>query len=101
MDACHVFLGWAWVFDRRVMYDGRINTYTFTLNHKKITLTPLKSTHSSKPKENPKMDIFLTTLLRSQMLEFEPYKEWILIGQQPVLATASHHPLLTPPCSTP
>jgi len=78
-----------------------MNTYTFSLNHKKITLTPHKSTHSSKPKENPKLDIFLTTLLKYQMLEFEPYKEWIVLGQEPALGTASHHPLLTSPRSTP
>ena len=41
MDACHVLLGRPWLFDRRVMHDGRINTYTFTKDHKKITLTPL------------------------------------------------------------
>ena len=77
------------------MHDGRMNTYTFTKDHKKITLTPLKS-HSSKHKENRKKEVFLTTLLKSQMHEFESYKEWILLGQEPALATASHHPLLTP-----
>ena len=30
------------------------------------------------------------------MHEFELYKEWILLGQEPALATASHHSLLTP-----
>jgi len=49
-----------------------------------------------KLKENPKMDVFLTTLLKSQMHEFESYKEWILLGHEPTLATPSHHPLLTP-----
>jgi len=62
------------------MHDGRMNTYTFTKNHKKITLTSLKSPSPSKPKENPKMDVFLTTLLKFQMHEFESYKEWILLG---------------------
>jgi len=95
MDACHVLLGRPWLFDRRVMHDGRMDTYTFTKDHKKITLTPLKSSFPSKPKENPKMDVFLTTLLKSQMHEFEPYKEWILLGQDSAIAIASHHPLLT------
>jgi len=53
MDACHVLLGRPWLFDRRVMHDDRMNTYTFTKNHKRITLTPLKSSTTSKPKENP------------------------------------------------
>ena len=42
MDACHVLLGRPWLFDRSVMHDGRLNTYTFAKDHKKITLTPLK-----------------------------------------------------------
>ena len=54
MDACHVLLGWPWLLYRRVMHDGHINTYTFTKDHKKITLTPLKSSCPSKPKKTPK-----------------------------------------------
>lgn len=96
MDACHVLLGRPWLFDRRVMHDGRMNTYSFTKHHKKITLTPLKSTTPSKPKENPPKDIFLTTLLKSQLHEYEPYKEWILLGQEPASSTAPSHPLLAP-----
>ena len=96
MDACHVLLGRPWLFDREVMHNGRLNTYTFTKDHKKITLTPLKISSLSKPKDNPKLDVFLTTLLKSQMHEYEPFKEWILLGQEPTQATASPHPLLTP-----
>jgi len=66
-----------------------MNTYTFTKDHKKITLALLKTSSLSKPKDNPKMDVFLTTLLKSQMHEFEPYKEWILLGQEPALASVS------------
>jgi len=75
MDACRVLLGRPWLFDRGVMHNGRLNTYTFTKDHKKITLTPLKISSLSKPKGNPKLDVFLTTLLQSQMHEYEPYKE--------------------------
>jgi len=80
MGACHVLLGRPWLFDRRVMHDGRMNTYTFTKDHKKITLTPLKISSFSKSEGNPKMDVFLTSLLKSQMHEYESYKEWILLG---------------------
>ena len=40
MDACHILLGTPWLFYRRVIHDGRMNTYTFHKDHKKITLTP-------------------------------------------------------------
>jgi len=43
IDACHVLLGRPWLFDWRVMHDSCMNTYTFTKDHKKITLTPLES----------------------------------------------------------
>jgi len=95
MNACHVLLWHPWLFDRGVMHNGRLNTYTFTKHHKKITLTPLKIPSHSKPKDNLKLDVFLTTLLKSQMHEYEPYKEWILLGHESTQATASPHPLLT------
>jgi len=40
------------------------------------------------------MNVFLTTLLKSQLHEFKTYKEWILLGQEPALTTAHTHPLL-------
>ena len=71
----YVILGRPWLFDRGVMHNGRLNTYTFTKDHQKITLTPLKIPSHSKPKDNPKLDVFLTTLLKSQMHEYESYKD--------------------------
>jgi len=43
IDACHILLGKPWLFSKRVKNDGRMNVYTFTKDHKKITLTSLKS----------------------------------------------------------
>ena len=42
MDACHLSLGRPWQYDRRVIYDGLKNTYTFNKNDSKIVLAPLK-----------------------------------------------------------
>jgi len=33
MDTCHILLDRLWVFDRSVLHDGRVNTYTFTKDH--------------------------------------------------------------------
>ena len=96
MDACHVLLGRPWLFDRSVMHDGRLNTYTFAKDHKKITLTPLKSNSHKRPQDTPSMDVFLTTLLHSQLHEYDDFKEWILLGQEPAEAKDSSHPLLFP-----
>ena len=103
MDACHVLLGRPWLFDRSVQHDGRLNTYTLHKDRKKITLTPLKSTHALKPKNNSSMDVFFTTLLKSQQHEFETLKELILLHENPSNTSASFptpspqtHPLLSP-----
>ena len=73
-----------------------MNTYTFTKDHKKITLTPLKPRSQKKPQDNPKLDVFLTTLLHSQLYEFEDFKEWILLGEEPTELKDFSHPFLTP-----
>jgi len=96
MDACHVLLGCPWLLDRRVMHDGHLNTYTFTKYHKKITFTPLKPTSQRKSQDTNSMDVFLTTLLHSQLHEFCAYKEWILLSQQSIEAKDSSHPFLVP-----
>ena len=96
MDACHVLLGRPWLFDREVKHDGRLNTYSFAKDHKRITLTPLKPSSQKKPQNNPNVDVFLTTLLHSQLHEYQDFKEWILLGQEPAQAKDSSHPLLIP-----
>jgi len=75
MDACHILLGRPWLFDKRIMHDGKMNTYTFHKDHKKITLTPLQSGPSPKTKDKLHMDVFFATLQKSQLHEFEPLKE--------------------------
>ena len=40
MDTCHLLLGRPWLFDRKVIHDGYLNTYTFSKDGKKITLAP-------------------------------------------------------------
>jgi len=47
MDACHVVLSRPWSFDRRIMHDGLMNTYSFVLDHKKITFLHLDHPNSS------------------------------------------------------
>ena len=96
MDASHVLSGRPLLFHRSVMPDGQLNTYTFAKDHKKITLTPLKPTSQRKPQDTPSMDVFLTTLLYSQLYEYDDFKDWILLGREPAEAKDCSHPLLTP-----
>jgi len=50
MDACHILLGRPWLFDRKVTYDGYLNTYTFSKDGKTITLAPLSPSQIQKRK---------------------------------------------------
>jgi len=96
MDACHVLLGRPWLFDRNVMHDGRMNTYSFILDHKKITLTPIRPSQLLKPKETPQKDILLTNLLKAENHEFESFKDWLLLGLDKTKTVTHSHPLLIP-----
>ncbi|XP_027368321.1 uncharacterized protein LOC113874283 [Abrus precatorius] len=41
MDACHLLLGRPWQYDRKIVYDGFKNTYSFVKDGVRIKLTPL------------------------------------------------------------
>lgn len=41
MNVCHMLLGRPWLYDRRVIYDGYANTYSFNFKGKKFVLDPL------------------------------------------------------------
>lgn len=49
MDACHILLWRPWLFDRRVIYDGYANTYSFNKDGYKITLVPDPKSSPRKP----------------------------------------------------
>lgn len=38
MDACHILLGRSWQYDEQVTHDGKVNTYNFRFENRKITL---------------------------------------------------------------
>ena len=55
MDACHVLLRRPWLFDRKVVNNGYLNTYSFTVDGKKITEPhyPLPNSTKNHPQKNP------------------------------------------------
>ena len=88
MDACHILLGRPWLYDRRVMHNGYLNTYSFTKDGKKITLAPLAPSklHENPPQNKPKHSECLLALnesvLKASQHEFKAFKEWILSIQE-------------------
>ncbi|XP_010665969.1 uncharacterized protein LOC104883184 [Beta vulgaris subsp. vulgaris] len=97
MDACHVLLGRPWLFDRRVIHDGYRNTYSFTKNGKKVTLTPIMSMSKTKQHSTKEKYHSLTTLLKSYYHELSPFREVLLnIDQKEEVDNNLNHPLLAP-----
>jgi hypothetical protein len=42
MDVCHLLLGRPWQYDRNVIHDGRMNTYTLKKNGRTHMLHPIE-----------------------------------------------------------
>ena len=42
MDVCHILLGRPWKYDKKVVHDGRKNTYSLEKYGKRHTLSPLE-----------------------------------------------------------
>jgi len=88
MDACHILLGHPWMYDRKVMHNGFLNTYSFFKGGKRITLTPLSPFELSKhkPQKQPeRSDILFACsepLLKASYHEFKAFKVWILVTQE-------------------
>jgi hypothetical protein len=81
MDACHMFLGRLWQYDRKVTRDGRRDTYSLEKNGKKHVLLPLKN-------ETSKEEIVPSVLLISgkellQKVKKEEEMHFSLIGLKP------------------
>jgi len=99
MDACHVLLGRPWLFDRRVMHNGYLNTYSFTKDGKNLTNAPLSPSQlpQTKPTKNQsKTDLLLACsepILKATQHEFKAFKEWILTVEDEPESPPLTHPL--------
>jgi hypothetical protein len=58
MDVCHLLLGRPWKYDRNVIHDGRMNTYTLEKNGRTHMLLPIKD-------KEVKLEVSNTILLMS------------------------------------
>jgi hypothetical protein len=55
MDVCHILLGRPWQYDRNVVHDGRMNTYTLEKDGRLHKLLPIKDKYREvKPEVNSK-----------------------------------------------
>src|SRR5688572_19543923 len=92
-------LGRPWLFDRYVTHDGRMNTYSFTINKKKITLAPLPPSSIIRPPQQKEQEkeSNIVSLLKADQHEFYEQKELILANLQEEQASPTiEHPRLAP-----
>ena len=85
MDACHLLLGRPWLYDRKVMYDGFLNTYSFSFNSTKITLLPKKEATGYSPTSDT------SSLLSLAKFEAEVRESgiiYVLLGREAVSPSA-------------
>jgi len=98
MDACHILLGRSCLFDRKVLHDPCLNSYSFYKDGKKITVAPLSPSqvHKIKPFKQPKSDLLLTCsepLLKASHHEFKAFREWILASLEETETPYPSHPM--------
>eukprot|EP00253_Pinus_taeda_P002299 PITA_02299 len=96
MDVCHVLLGRPWQFDRKVIHDGRKNTYTLEKDGNKHTLLPLKDEADKGAPGNSVMLMSGKELLQEVGKGEEMH--FVVIGD---LRSISHHIDLIPGASLP
>jgi len=79
MDACHMLLGRPWLFDRKVNHNGYLNTYSFTKDGKKVTLSSLTPSQLQKAKpQKDRSDVVLACsepILKASHHELKAFKE--------------------------
>jgi hypothetical protein len=85
MDVCHILLGRPWKYYRKVVHDGRRNTYALEKNGHKHVLFPLKD-------EGAKEEVGPSVLLMSgkellQEIKKEKEVQFSLVGNPRVVLT--------------
>ena len=99
MDACHMLLGRPWLYHRRVMPNGYLNTYSFTKDGKKITVAPLPPSklHKIPPQNKPIHSYCLLavseSVLKPSQHVFKAFREWILSVQEEPENLMPTHPI--------
>ena len=63
MTVCHLLLGRPWLYDKKVLYNGYANSYSFKFNGKKFVLDPLQiSEFDTQPKQKKKEVVLVLTI---------------------------------------
>lgn len=64
MDKWHILLGRSWQFDRQVVHNGKLNTYTIHRDDEEYTLTPMKNREEESEEKSKVSLLFRNLFLR-------------------------------------
>jgi hypothetical protein len=87
MDVCHVLLGRPWQYDRNVVHDGRMNTYTLEKDGRSHMLLLIKD-------KEVKLDVSSTILLMSGKellteMEKNEYPQFFVVRKPRIVLTST------------
>ncbi|KAI4365377.1 hypothetical protein MLD38_021366 [Melastoma candidum] len=91
MDAWHLLLGKPWQFDRRAQHDGYRNTYSISIDEKKVTLMPLTTRPMIAP-QNRSTDQLLNVVQLARAIH-EGEKAYFVVLVEATQGQAASHPL--------
>lgn len=64
MQVAHILLGRPWQYDRKVLHDGEVNTYTFLFQRRQIRLMPMNDEESKAKQSAEKKEVKALSMKR-------------------------------------
>jgi hypothetical protein len=86
MDVCHLLLGRPWKYDRNVVHDGKMNTYTLEKNGRTHMLLPIKD-KEVKPEVNKRVLIMSGKELLAEVKKKEDPQFFVVRKEKVVLTS--------------
>jgi hypothetical protein len=87
MDVCHLLLGRPWKYDRNVIHDGRMNTYTLEKNGRTHMLLPIKDKEVKPEVSNVLLLMSGNELLTEVMKKEEP--QFFVVKKLKIILTST------------
>jgi hypothetical protein len=87
MDVCHLLLGIPWQYDRNVIHDGRMNTYTLEKNGRTHMLLPIKD-KEVKPEVNKTVLLMSGKELLTEVKKKEELR-FIMVRKSKIVLTST------------
>jgi transposase InsO family protein len=89
MDVCHILLGRPWQYDRNVVHDGRMNTYTLEKNGRLHKLLPIKDKYREEQPEANSQILLMSGKELLTELEKDEDPQFLVVRKPRVVLTST------------